>query len=162
MTSLNSRRHGRRAQTVVALPFVLAGLIASMALTGGAGATTGPAAVYVLHAVMTNSKIVLVPTASDRQYIKQGGLKAFFTRGSVITFQVKNKSNKPLIPAIHVLNTANEDPADHPLQYYKAQRVAKPGQSVDLQINFYFRAPYQLLQLSNNKPVGKSVLIQVS
>ena len=152
---------GRRLQRSSFL-CVLAGAIASLVVTSGATATTGPGASYNLQAVMSGSKIVLVRTPSDAQYIKPGGLTASFQRGTVITFHVKNTSNKPLVPAVHVLNAANQDPKDHPLQYYQAQRAAQPGKSVDLQINFYFRAPFELVQLYHKKPIGKSVHINVT
>jgi hypothetical protein len=152
----------RRLLQRSAFSCILAGAIMSLIVTSGATATTGPAAAYNLQAVMSGSKIVIVRTPNDAPYIKPGGLSAVFQRGTVITFHVKNTSNKPLVPAVHVVNAANQDPKDHPLQYYQAQHAAQPGQSVDLQINFYFRAPFELVQLYHKKPIGKSVHINVT
>ncbi len=140
----------------------LAAPLACLAMVGSATATTGPAAVYILKAVMTNSKITIVRDKHDSLYVKPGGLIAAFPRGTVITFSVKNESSKTLLPAVHAVNTANENPADHPLKYYTADRAIAPGSSVDLQINFYFRAPFQLLELYHKKPVGQRVKITIS
>ncbi len=151
-------RVSKQAAWVVA---VLAAFV-SLSVSGSAGATTGPGQSYILRAVMTDSKITIVRTRNDAPYIKPGGMKAAFQRGVVITFRVVNKGTKPLVPAVHVVNSANANPYDHPLQYYTAQRAALPGKSVDLQINFYFRAPFQLLELYHHKPVGKRVSISIS
>ena len=150
-----------RMQLGVMVVAAVAATLVLVAGAGSAGATTGPDASYKLRAIMTNSKIVLVRTARDAQYIRPGGRAATFPRGIVVTFSVKNNGTKTLLPAVHALSTVNENPLDHPLKYYTAQRAAAPGQSVDLQINFYFRAPFLLLMLDHKKPVGKSVRINI-
>jgi hypothetical protein len=156
-----SRKRLRRRNVGLGLAAVATGAVVLAAGSATAGATTGPDASYKLRAIMTNSKIVLVRSAKDAQYIKPGGSVASFPRGIVVTFSVTNKGTKPLLPAVHALSTVNEDPLDHPLKYYTAQHAAAPGQTVDLQINFYFRAPFLLLMLDHKKPVGKSVRINV-
>lgn len=140
----------------VAVPF------SCLSIAGSATATTGPAAVYILNAVMTDSKITIIRDKHDAAYVKPGGLSASFPRGTVITFHVKNNSSRDLLPAVHAVSTYNQDPYDHPLNFYTAERAASPGKSVDLQINFYFRAPFQLLELYHKKPVGQRVKIAIS
>jgi hypothetical protein len=158
------KHHENRSQAMRAafLALCAIGSIACLTFEGSAAATTGPAAVYVLKAVMTDSKITIVRDPHDAVYVKPGGLVAAFPRGSVITFRVTNKSSKLLLPAVHAVNTLNASPYDHPKKYYTAQRAVAPGKSVDLQINFYFRAPFQLLELYQKKPVGKRVKITIS
>jgi hypothetical protein len=126
-----------------------------------AGATTGPGAVYTLRAIMTNSKITLVRTKGDAPYIEPGGTAATFQRGAVINFSVTNKGTRALLPAVQALSTANENPLDHALKYYTASHSILPGGREDLQIDFYFRAPFALLELFHKKPVGKRVQITV-
>jgi len=156
----------RRRACMIGFPVRLGLLLAAAACAivagaSGATATTSPDGSLRLKAVMTNSGIVIVHTKSDSDFVRVGGRTAAFPRGLVVDFSVYNAGTKSLVPALHVLNTANADPYDHPLKYYTSNSAAPPGGRVTLQVSFYFRAPYELLELNHGKPTGKSVSIDV-
>ena len=149
----------RRAKLGLGAVVVVA--VFAVGVVWNAIATTGPDQGLLLRAVMTNSRIVILRTGHDAQYVNPGGSTAAFPRGAVIRFSVMNQGSKPLVPAVHVLNTAGESPFDHPLKYYTAPRAALPGQTVELDIDFYFRARYEMLVLYHGKPIGKVVSINI-
>jgi hypothetical protein len=128
------------------------------AFTASATATTTPGRTVIVQAVMTDSKVVLVPRKPAGNYISSNGRAATFPRGAVIIFKVTNKGTKPYLPAIGI--PKGLDPLGE--KYFTAHKVAAPGGHVELLVNFAFRGSFTMLELFHKKPQGKAVPITIT
>jgi hypothetical protein len=154
---------GRLLRTYLAalgVAAVLAGLS-----VGGASATTAPGFRFTLKVVITNSQILLIPhrTATGKlldHYITAGGRVANFPRGTLVQFVFTNDGTKTYLPAIRVTNASQNSPLTPAKPLYTGSAV-KPGQSVSLFGNFYFRGSFQIEKLLGNKPAGQPIQLTI-
>jgi hypothetical protein len=154
----------RRLRTTSAL-LVLAGLLAVLAV-GGASATTQPGFRFTLKVVITDSHILLIPhrTATGKlldHYITAGGRIANFPRGTLVQFVFTNDGTKTYLPAIRVTNASQNSPLTPAKPLYTAPNAIKPGHSVSLFGNFFFRGSFQIEKLLGAKPAGEPIQLTI-
>jgi hypothetical protein len=145
--------------------FVVAAVLTGL-FVGGASATTAPGYRFTLKVVITNSQILLVPhrTASGKlldHYITAGGHVADFPRGTLVQFVFINDGTKTYLPAIRVTNASQNSPLTPVKPVYTGSAV-KPGKSVSLFGNFYFRGSFEIEKLLGSKPAGQPIRLTIS
>jgi hypothetical protein len=158
MRSCDSRGRGplRKLGPIALLAALPISLAASLA--GPAAGTTAPGTVVSVRAIMTDSKIVLVPKKPAGQYVSANGGSATFPRGAIIDFQITNEGSKAYLPAIRIpraLDVLGE-------KYFTAHKVAAPGGHVEFIVNFAFRGLFKMVELLHKKPEGKAVPISIT
>ena len=147
----------------------LCALAAVVSLTAAfaprASATTKPGFVYKVPAVITDSRVLLVPHHRSGKvvvtYVRPDGRSAQFPRGTVIEFVFTNKGTKTYLPAIRVLDKSDANPYTHVKNLYRASKALTPGDHVSLLGNFYFRGSFQIEKLFHQKAQGRSVDVSV-
>ena len=158
--------HVRTSRWALGSLFALAIVVSlTAAFASRASATTKPGFVYKVPAVITDSRVLLVPhTRSGKvvvTYVRPDGRSAQFPRGTVIEFVFTNKGTKTYLPAIRVLDKSQADPYTHTKNLYTASKAITPGGHVSLFGNFYFRGSFQIEKLFNKKPQGGSVNVSI-
>jgi hypothetical protein len=153
-----------RIVRVYLVALVVAALLAGLSV-GGASATTAPGFRFTLKVVITNSGILLVPHRTPtgkllNHYITAGGRIANFPRGTLVQFVFVNKGTKTYLPAIRVTNASQNSPLTPVKPLYTGSAV-KPGHSVALFGNFYFRGSFQIEKLLGTKAVGQPIQLTI-
>jgi hypothetical protein len=143
-------------------------VVASLAAlgSGGASATTEPGYRFKLQVEVTDAQLRLLPqkTATGKllhHYIRDGGRAAQFPRGTLIEFVFTNRGSLTYRPAIRVKDASHANPLTPAKPLYTASHVIRPGQTVSMFGNFYFRGAFQIEKLIGTKPHGPPIELTI-
>ena len=152
----NSRRRRWAVWYGAYLPVVLgASLVVSGA--GAAPQTTEPAVLTQVPVTITNKGVTITPD----QYTR--GSTARFPRGAIIDFVIKNRGThfykaRLLLTSHYVFSKYEQK-----VRTVTSDVAAKPGGTIHLKINFYFRSKFalQALLAGNGKTHGAAAPIVI-
>jgi hypothetical protein len=117
--------------------------------------TTAPGVLVNFNVTITDARALVQaqPIAGQPpgKYVRRGGVAAFFPRGALIRFIVRNRGTKTYLPALQFRGEIVRT----------APRVVPPGGRVDLNVSFVERGSFRLEALLHSKQHGQPVQITI-
>jgi len=133
----------------------LTALIAVGLAVSGASATTAPSSLTTVNVTMTDKGMTIAPD----QYTRND--TARYPRGAIIDFAIKNRGTHFYKARLSLTGKYTFSKYEQKARSVTTGAAAKPGGTLHLKVNFYFRNKFALQAILGGKSHGAAAPIVV-